>query len=121
MNVVNFILLVILHAGIGVSAGVLFKYGTRFSNGISFTMGNINFHISIVSMLGIILYLVSFCIALFLISKNDLSKMTPVNTGITFIFTFLAGSIVFNEQITIAKIIGICFIIFGVSIITVKG
>ncbi len=121
MNIINFLLLVILHAGMSVSAGALFKYGTRFSNGLSFSMGSINFHISIVSMLGIVLYLMSFCVALFLIAKNDLSKMTPVNTGITFIFTFLAGSIVFNEHITVAKIIGICLIIIGVSIITVKG
>lgn len=121
MNNFLFFLLVLLNASLSVGGSVLFKYGTRFSNGLHLSIIGYNINISLISFIGLFLYGVSFLLGMFLVATNDLSKLTPIVNGLMFVFTILAGYFIFTETITIFKIFGIFLILLGITIIALKG
>ena len=63
---------------------------------------------------GMILYIISFCMWLFLIKNYNISFIQPISTGLITILTFVAGVVVFHEVVTVIKIVGIFCIIIGV-------
>jgi multidrug transporter EmrE-like cation transporter len=49
--------------------------------------------------------------------KSDYSTVYPTSRGLGILMTFLAGWILFDEQIHISSIIGVCLIIIGIQFI----
>lgn len=121
MNNFIFFLLVLFNALLSVGGSVLFKYGTKYSNGFHLNISNFEFNISLISMIGLFLYCVSFILGMCLVATNDLTKLIPSVNGLVFIFTILSGYFIFAESITIFKIMGIIFILLGIMLITIKG
>jgi drug/metabolite transporter (DMT)-like permease len=99
-------------------AGMVFiKLGGQPSHHTFFTVPVIDFKLSAISLIGFLLYGLSFVLYSSLLTKYDLTFLNPVTIGITAILIFFCGTIFFNESVTIAKIVGLTLILSGVLLI----
>lgn len=111
MKTVILCLIYILFASFG---QILFKLGTNKKFDFSFLNGNINIGLNINSIIGIVLYLVSFLLFTFILSKFDLTYILPILTGILCTFTFVLSIVVLGEKVNIIQIIGMVLIAVGI-------
>lgn len=116
-----FFTLVLINALLSVGGGVIFKYGSKYTSGINLNIIGYNISISYISVIGLIIYGLSFLVGMFLVATNDLSKLTPIGNGLVFIFATLAGYYIFAETITLTKLFGILLILLGITFIAIKG
>ena len=112
-------LLLILYLIFTTGGLVFMKLGNN-TGIIEITGGNFNFSISLVSMLGFVLYIVSFLLFTKIITSYDLSYILPITTGITQILSLMAALFIFKEQVTIRGFIGIALIIVGIIVMNFK-
>jgi multidrug transporter EmrE-like cation transporter len=91
---------------------LLIKSGTA-SAGIAVMNGVFSLQLSFKFILGIIIYIISFLISIYLLSRMNLSLFYPIGTGCLLIFTCLFGSIFLKEHITTPQIFGIVLILAG--------
>ena len=102
-------------------AGVfLFKIGCQKEFLVSVSTGIFSLNISLISIMGLLSYVCSFLMYMFLISKFDMTYIVPVTTGITYILTFILAVLIFKEAITVNKVIGSVLILMGVLVINMK-
>ncbi len=106
------------------SAQVLWKIGLEKIGGFYLPTQNIfaNFFriaISFYIILGLFLYVIATIVFLFLINKYPISLIVPLSS-ISFIFTMIAGIIVFKEQVNLTNWAGAIVILIGVYLITYK-
>lgn len=114
------IILIALYLIFSVSGVVLFKLGTDKGFVVSVSTGVFNLKISLVSILGLICYMCSFLMYMFLIAKFDMSYIVPVTTAIVQVATFILAIVIFKESITVTKVIAIVFIVLGIAIMNIK-
>ena len=102
-------------------AGVfLFKIGCQKEFLVSVSTGIFSLNISLISIIGLLCYVCSFLMYMFLISKFDMTYIVPVTTGITYILTFILAVLIFKESVTVNKVIGSVLILAGVLVINMK-
>ncbi len=65
-------------------------------------------------ILGILCYGSSFVTWMFLLSKQDLSRIYPLTVGIVYALIMIASVVFFHEQFTLYKVIGVILIGLGV-------
>lgn len=99
---------------------VLLKLGSANGLPISFVENSLKFNFNLYSIFGIFLYIISFIIYIYLISKFDLGFIIPVTTALVYILIFAASFFIFKEMFTIIKITAISLIIFGVILLNLK-
>lgn len=99
---------------------VLFKMGSQKEMGIGISAGFLSFKISIVSLLGMLCYIMSFLMYLFLVSKFDLNKIYPITTGCIFVCVMLGSFLVLKENIGTIQIVGSALILIGVVLLAIK-
>ncbi|NLK24380.1 MAG: hypothetical protein GX309_10525 [Clostridiales bacterium] len=116
---VNYILIA-LYLAFTLAGVFLFKIGCNKEFLVSISTGIFSLHISLISILGLISYVISFLMYMFLISKFDMTYIVPVTTGINYILTFIFAVMIFKESITVNKILGSMLILIGVIIINIK-
>lgn len=109
-------LLITLYAILTASGLILLKLGTQ-GGLISMSEAGISWHFNIVAILGIVAYGLSFILYTILISKNDLGLVVASSASLVYVIVFFASFILFNEEFTLLKIIGICFILFGLLLL----
>lgn len=78
----------------------------------------IDFSIGWKTMIGFLLYLVSFLLWQRLLAKYDLSVMVPIVTGIVQIIIIIIGHLIFKESINLTSVIGAMLIIIGIVVLT---
>lgn len=98
---------------------VLIKLGSKNPDSVLLNISFLDFKLSIVTLIGFILYAVSFFLYAVLLSRYELSFLNPATIGITSVLIFVSAAIFFGEAITTAKIIALLLIIIGVVIINV--
>lgn len=103
-----------------ISGVILFKIGSEKEFLVSVSTGVFSLHISLISILGLICYVCSFLMYMYLISKFDMSYIIPICTGITTVLTFILAVLIFKESVTINKVVGSLLIIIGVLIVNIK-
>ena len=102
-------------------AGVTcFKLGSTESLNISISNTYFSIKISWLSVLGLLLYIVSFLIYMGLISKNQLSYLIPLITGAVYLLTMFSSVIIFKEQIHFFQLAGSVLILFGLILMNIK-
>lgn len=117
MNNIIFIIYILLGAG-GIT---LFKLGSDHLN-VKFSLEFLQLNIPIIVIMGMLCYIISFVLWFYLLSKSDISVLSPIATGIMTVTTFIIGTTIFRESISIPKISGVTLIIIGVIIINMaKG
>ena len=98
------------------SAGlVLFKLGSSSLN-IQLQQTIFSMNISLISLLGLFCYLISFILWMLIISRSDVSYIVPLGVACTNIAILIAS----NETITTNALIGAVVIIVGIVIMNLK-
>jgi len=98
---------------------VLIKLGSRASENILFTLPILDFKLSVLSLIGFILYGISFLLYATLLTRYDLSFLNPTTVGITSVLIFISAAVIFGEVITGVKVLALLLIISGVVLINV--
>lgn len=111
------ILLIVLYVVFAVGGSTLIKYGSLEKVGAVFTLPVVNASFSLVSFFGIICYGLSFLLYILLLSKFDLSFISPVTVGIVYVLLMVTAVVVFKEHFTVLKTIGCVIILAGILMI----
>ncbi len=92
---------------------IVLKLGTRESSPTIGLASGLPVNISWMTLLGILLYGISFLLYVYLISKYDLSYILPLTASLAYIVVFLASYFILKEPFTAAKVTGAFLIMFG--------
>ncbi|RUT42878.1 hypothetical protein EJP82_21855 [Paenibacillus anaericanus] len=66
---------------------------------------------------GAVMYGVSFIFYIFALTKGELGRVSPVSQALTTLGIVTVSILVFQEQLTIFKVVGVIFLIVGTIII----
>lgn len=100
---------------------ILYKYGTTKDFGINFVNGNLSLKINIISIIGLVLYLVSFILYIVILPKYDLTILLPIVSTVTGILIFVSSIVFLGEPSSTIKWIGYIIMTIGVIIINFFG
>lgn len=114
------IILIVVYIILTIAGVVLFKLGTQKDFLVSIATGVFTLKISLMSIIGLVCYLCSFLMYMFLISKFDLTYIVPVTTGIVQVATFVLAIMIFKESVTISKVVATGLILMGVILLNIK-
>ena len=113
-------LVLAVYALLSVGGLTLFKLGAQRAMNVSITGTVLSLQISWLSLIGLMMYVCSFLIYMGLVSKIQLSYLTPMSTGIVYTLTIAVAILVFHEPMTTFKLIGILFVLCGVILMNLK-
>jgi drug/metabolite transporter (DMT)-like permease len=100
------------------TAGMIFiKFGGDPSHPRFLTVPVIDFKLTLLSLIGFLLYGFSFLLYSSLLQKYELTFLNPVTIGITSILIFISGVVFFNEHLSFIKIASLALILSGVLLI----
>lgn len=114
-------LIILLYVLATSSALVLLKLGSTNGAPISFIGSRLVTNFNLVIILGGMLYVTSFLLYTYLISRYDLGYIIPLGTGIVYVLVFLASLFVFKESFTLYKLLGIILIVAGLVFLNIKS
>jgi drug/metabolite transporter (DMT)-like permease len=101
-------------------AVVTVKLASKSGLPIDYIDGKLSFNLNLYSIIGVVLYGLSFIAYVYLISKNDLGYIIPLAAAFVYVFIFVASDFIFKEDFTITKVIGILLIIIGIVFLSIK-
>lgn len=87
---------------------------------IHFGKGALNVQISCTIMLGLIFYVLSFLLWIYILQLFNLTYISPIAYGITYIFITIFSYIILKESVTREQIVGVIFIVVGIFIANFK-
>lgn len=109
------LLLTIIYLICTTSGMVLFKLG---GNTLSLNFkSSLNFKIGYLTLLGLLMYVVSFLLWQKLLLMFDLTYIVPITTGVIQILVLIIGIFVFKEKVDMLGIAGIFTVILGIILI----
>jgi len=108
------LILLIIYLLLSVGGLLLFKKGTQLGTGFEIVKGNINININFMVLVGLAFYVFSFILYMFLVSKYDLSYISPISMGLAQVMTLVGAVIFIKEEINLPQLVGIGLIIFGI-------
>lgn len=93
------------------------------ANGTSFALQNglLSLQISPRLILGFLVYVLSFLLSIFVISRMKLSLFYPIGSGTILVISCLLGYFFLKEQIGVPQMIGIVLILGGVIAMNING
>lgn len=116
MTILNF-LLILVNTLILVSGQFLWKFGVMQREASFQSIQDIvSLFLSPYILTGLSLYGVATVLWLFILTKVPLSIAYPIQS-LAYIFAVFGAYFIFNEPLTVAKIVGVLFIMLGVSFI----
>lgn len=111
---------IIIYALLSVGGLTLIKLGSQNPLSISVGANGISLGAGWITLCGFVLYVVSFLIYTTLVTKNNLSYITPVSSAVVYILTLVVSLVVFKEQMTMVQWGGWCLILIGVVLMNLK-
>jgi len=111
---------ILLYVAATAAALVIMKIGLSSGPPVTYSGSKLHLAITPLFALGCFLYVISFILYTFLISKYDLGYIIPLGTAMVYIVIFVLSFIIFKESFTTLKIIAISFIIVGVILLNLK-
>lgn len=97
---------------------VLIKKGGGFSK-IIINKHNFGLNISWIFAIGILLYLFSFILWIFILQRFPITYISPIAYGLTFIFIAIFSYLFLQSTITKSQLISAIIIILGITIGTI--
>ncbi len=113
-------LIIIIYAAFSVSGLVFIKLGSQTPVQFQFASSEFSLRIGWLTLTGMLFYIVSYFIYLYLVSKNHLSYIVPLLTGIVYLLVMLSSVFIFKEKVTASQIAGGVMILAGVLLINLK-
>ena len=95
---------------------VLFKLGT-VGNTFDLTLFGHTLTLSWKMIIGILFYGMSFLLWLYIVSKNDLTYIFPIQVALVNLFVVVESIIFLDERISLIQGLGILVIVFGVIMV----
>lgn len=111
------ILLIVMYVLFAVGGSTLIKYGSLAKVASFVTLPVVHIGLSMITILGILCYGLSFLLYIFLLSKFDLSFISPLTIGLVYVLLMITAVIIFGEQFTLLKSIGCAIILAGILMI----
>ncbi len=102
------------------TGATLIKFGGSGKIRSSFNVPVVNMDVSLITLLGIFIYGVSFLMFVVLLNKLNMSYFVPVATGVSYVLLMLASIVVFNEGFNVWKALGCILILVGVLLVVVN-
>ena len=99
---------------------IVIKLSTKDGAPVQYVDHKLLFNLNIYSVVGIMLYGISFILYIYLISKFDLGYIIPLGTALVYTIIFIASFLIFKEVFTVFKILGIVLILSGLFFINMK-
>lgn len=100
--------------------GILFiKLGSS-STLFQYSDGLINLTVNYRLLIGLLCYIASFLMYIFILSKFNLSYIIPIITGVSYILTLSLSYFVLHETIGSTQLIGIAFVLVGVVLMNLS-
>lgn len=117
----NYMKIIILVAYIlfAQTAVLLVKLGADDTS-LGYKNGNLSVFLNIKTIIGLCLYVCSFLLWILVLSKNNLSIVTPIITAANYIIPMTIGIIILKEKMSTQQWIGAGIILFGL-IISILG
>lgn len=78
------------------------------------------FRIGVIGIVGIIFYLISFGLWIIILSKYNLSFISPIASGLAYILIILSSKFLLKESISNYQYLGIVIILIGVILMNIK-
>lgn len=103
------------------SGATLIKYGGSSKVHTLFSVPFVNTEISLTSLLGILIYGISFLTFVILLNKLNMSYLVPIATGASYVLLMVASIAVFNEGFSLWKTIGCILILAGIMLVVTSG
>lgn len=111
------IALIVLYVVFAVGGSTLIKYGGLQKAVSLLVLPVVHVRISLVSLVGIACYGVSFLLYILLLNKFDLSFISPLTIGIVYVLLMITALVIFNEHFTVLKTLGCTMILAGIFLI----
>ena len=99
---------------------VILKIGAKEGAPAEMINGKLNININTYTLVGMLLYGISFVVYTYLLSKFDLGYIIPLLAAFVYILIFVASYFIFNETFTVLKIGGIVLIISGLVLLNIS-
>lgn len=99
---------------------ILIKLGSSQGAPLSFEKQRIMLNLNPLIFIAGFLYIFSFILYTYLISKYELGYIIPLGTALVYILIFIASFVIFKEVFTALKIIGIGLIVLGLILLNFK-
>lgn len=116
-----FVLFLILYVTLSVGGLVLFKLGSAEKPvALSLRGGGFSFQIALKSIIGLLCYVVSFLLYMYLVSIYNLNYIAPIATGLSYVLTLVSSYTIFKEPFTTFQIIGVALILIGIILMNIK-
>ena len=111
-----FLVLYLLLSTLGM---VFIKMGGNNVN-ILFSKTIFSIQLSWISILGIVFYITSFILWIGILSKYNLSYISPIASGMAYVLIILFSKFILKENISLFQMIGIAVILIGVILMNIK-
>ena|GEM_PF-1223683 len=108
----------VLYVLAAVSGSTLIKYGSMAERlPVLFTVPVFNLAVSLVLLVGLLFYGISFVLYIVLLSRFDLSFISPLLIGFVYVLLMLTAAVIFKEHFTIMKTVGATLVLAGILLI----
>jgi len=116
MNVV----LMITYVFSAVVGSTLIKLGSSAGMKVLFTAPIVHMGVSLVTILGILAYGISFVTYVVLLTRFDLSFISPLLVAFVYVLLMFTAFLLFKEGFTLFKALGCSLILIGVILVLLK-
>ena len=110
-------LLFIIYVILSTSGLILFKLGSSHLT-LGFQNSIFSMNISLITLLGMMCYLISFVLWMIIIGKSEVSYIVPLGVACTNVAVLLSSYFILNETISLNTVIGAALIIIGVIVLS---
>lgn len=114
------IALIVLYILFAVGGSTLIKAGSAAGAKILFTLPVISMNISVTTLFGILAYGASFILYMILLTRFDLSFISPLLVGFVYLLLMFTAFFLFKESFTVYKILGCSLILIGILLVLMK-
>lgn len=115
------ILYIITYAVLSAIALLCLKISATKGLGVSYENGGFIIKINIYLIIGLVLYILTFLLSLYIMRTADISFFYPTSIGIVYVLVCVMGIWVLKETVTIQQVVGMTMILMGVIMINVKS
>lgn len=103
------------------SVGGLFLIKTGGTNTtIILSEKNISMNIDLRMAIGLLIYVISFLLYIWIIKNEDISYIVPLTAGILNVISVIIGVVILKEKISYIGAVGILFVIVGIVLMNFR-